>query len=132
MENLAPNIGILYTIGFPACSFVISFFFINSALTLIREVGIKPQFYPKHYIIPARWMRRVFGISTPKILKFTYFLFTLALIYAGYGIASGIIIMACQYNLRIMACLFYFEEFSLLAFEAIVIFFSIYYRRKKR
>ena len=132
MENLTPNIGVLYTIGFPACSLVVSIFFINSALTDIKEVGIKSKFYPKHYVVPARWMRRMFGVSSPTILKSSFFQFVLALVYAVYGIASGIIIMVYQYNLWIMAFLFYFEAFSVLVFEAVVIFFSIYYRRKKR
>lgn len=48
MEALPANIGIFYTFGFPLCSFVICAFFRNSALTDIKEVGIKPQFYPRH------------------------------------------------------------------------------------
>ena len=130
MEALPANIGIFYTFGFPLCSFVICAFFRNSALTDIKEVGIKPQFYPRHYIAPARWMRNVFGLQAPVILKFEYFEFMLALFYAIYGIVSGIVLTACRYNMLVIACLFYFEEFSVLFFELIVIVLSIFYRRK--
>lgn len=130
MGALPANVGIFYTFGFPFCSFVVCAFFINSALTDIKEVGIKPQFYPRHYIAPARWMRKAFGLQAPVILKFVYLEFTLALFYAVYGIASGILLTICRYSMPVIACLFYFEAFSVLFFELIVIIFSIFYRRK--
>lgn len=70
MEALPANIGIFYTFGFPLCSFVICAFFRNSALTDIKEVGIKPQFYPRHYIAPALYRpgtldaKRIWSSST--------------------------------------------------------------------
>ena len=57
---------------FSALSILSSFTCKNSALGLIEEIGICKRFYPKYYIIPARWMRKVFKVRQTRIPIFLY------------------------------------------------------------
>ena len=45
----------------------------NSVIGMIKEVGISRRYYPKHYIAPKKWMRKLFGIKPHLIPKYLYF-----------------------------------------------------------
>lgn len=55
----------------------------NSAIGLISEIGTVSRYYPKRYIAPARWVKRLFKIQRRLIPRFIYFELLLSLFYAA-------------------------------------------------
>ena len=55
----------------------------NSAIGLISEIGTVSRYYPKWYIAPARWVKRLFKIKRRLIPRFIYFELFLSLFYAA-------------------------------------------------
>jgi len=45
-------------------------FFKNSAINMIDDVKTSFRFYPKHYLLPPRWIRKLYGLKKKEIPKY--------------------------------------------------------------
>ena len=48
---------------------------------IIKRVDIRIKFYPAHYIMPSRKMRKIFKLDKKEIPKWMYFLLYLSFVY---------------------------------------------------
>ena len=48
---------------------------------IIKRVGIRIKFYPAHYIMPSRKMRKIFKLDKKEIPKWTYLSLYLSFVY---------------------------------------------------
>ncbi len=48
---------------------------------IIKKVGIRIKFYPAHYIMPIRKMRKIFKLDKKEIPKWMYFSLYLSFVY---------------------------------------------------
>ena len=48
---------------------------------IIERVGIRIKFYPAHYIMPSRKMRKIFKLDKKEIPKWMYFSLYLSFVY---------------------------------------------------
>ncbi len=49
--------------------------------TALKEIGINEKYYPKHYILPGRKIRKLFGLNKREIPKWLYADFILPIIF---------------------------------------------------
>ena len=56
---------------------------IKTALILITEIGTVSRYYPKWYVAPARWVKKLFKIKRRLIPRFIYVELFLPLFYAA-------------------------------------------------
>ena len=57
----------------------------NSAIGMIESVGKTSRHYPKWYIRPARWVRKLFNIKQHEIPRCLYFELFLSIFFALLG-----------------------------------------------
>ena len=93
--NLPSGVYFKYlSIFFLGWAFLAGFNYKNSAIQMIKEVGISRRYYPKHYIAPKKWMRKLFGIKPHLIPKYLYFELFMCLIQFALGPVNIIIALA--------------------------------------
>ena len=63
----------------------------NSAVGMIKEIGINSRYYPKHYIIPKRWMKNLFHIKHRVIPRYLYFELLVSLFFLSLGLINIVI-----------------------------------------
>lgn len=68
-----------------------------------NKVGIVMRHYPKRYIVPKRWIRKLFGMNSQPIPKYLYFELFVSIIYALLG--SIYIILAACFGTKVAAAL---------------------------
>lgn len=66
---------------FPIMSIAICVFFRNLAVGTIEETGTNSRLYPKHFIEPKRWIKKLFNIKDRVIPKYLYFELYLSLFF---------------------------------------------------
>ena len=104
---------------------VLSFFNCrNSTVGMIKEIGINSQsrYYPKHYIIPKRWMRKFFHINQRTIPRYLYFELLVSVFFLILGLFNTAIFIVVGCDKPIAGILFMFH-ICLIIINAI--FFSI-------
>lgn len=94
----------------------------NSAVGMIKEIGINSRYYPKHYIIPKRWMKNLFHIKQRAIPRYLYFELLLSLFFLILGLLNIVIFIAVGCDKSINGILIMFH-FCLIIIN--MIFFSI-------
>lgn len=57
----------------------------NAAVGMIKELGLRPEYDPKHYAVPKRWMRKLFHIHQRVIPRYLYFELYLSLCFFALG-----------------------------------------------
>ena len=80
----------------------------NLALIRIKDIGIihRSRYYPKHYITPKRWMRKLFDIKQRIIPRFLYFELFVSLFYVILGPLNIVITIAVGVDTNIAGILF--------------------------
>lgn len=99
----------------------------NSAIGLIERLGTHLPRYPKGYIDPAKWVRRLFKIKQRLIPRYLYIGLFMSLFYAILGPINLTICAFTNYNpdiagilIMVHVCLVIFETI----FLAIATFFA--------
>lgn len=81
-----------YIFMFFAIAFLSSMNCKNSAIGMIESVGKTSRHYPKWYIRPARWVRKLFNIKHQhEIPRYLYFELFLSIFFALLGLINLII-----------------------------------------
>ena len=117
-------------VSFLVISFVACAFFVNTTLLEIKYIGIRQRFYPKHYIRPKAWMRKLYSLHNSMIPKYTYVQLIVGPCFAVYGVVSVIVMIGSRCNSQVTAILAGFEMLSLAFFEAMDLVMSLIYMRK--
>lgn len=94
----------------------------NSTVGMIKEIGIDSRYYPKHYIIPKRWMRNFFHINQRTIPRYLYFELLVSLSFLILGLLNTAIFIAVDCDKPITGILF-MSHICLIIIN--MIFFSI-------
>ena len=63
----------------------------NSAVGMTEDIGINSRFYPKHYIILKKWMRKLFHIKQHVIPRYLYLELLLSLLFFILGMFNTVI-----------------------------------------
>lgn len=81
----------------------------NSAVGMIKEIGTNSRYYPKHYIIPKRWMQTLFHIKQHAIPRYLYFELLLSLFFLTLGLLNIVICIAVTFDKSITSILIMFH-----------------------
>ena len=112
-------------------SFYVCFFFVNTTLVEIKYIGIRQRFYPKHYIRPNRWMRKLYSLHNSMIPKYAYVQLIVGPCFAVYGVVSVIAMIGSRFNSQVTAALIRVELLSLAFFAAMDLVMLLIYMRKE-
>ena len=118
-------------VSFLVISFVTCAFFVNTTLLKIKYTGIRQRFYPKHYIRPNRWMRKLYSLHNSMIPKYAYVQLIVGPCFAVYGVVSVIVMIGSRFNSQVTAALIRVELLSLAFFAAMDLVMSLIYMRKE-
>lgn len=94
----------------------------NSAKGMIERIGIASRYYPKWYIVPARWVKTMFKLTQSSIPLYYYIELILSLFFAALGPVNLIICIIADFSDNIVGMLIIFH-ICLVIVDAI--FFSI-------
>lgn len=94
----------------------------NSSIGMIESVGKTSRHYPKWYIRPARWVRKLFNIKQHEIPRYLYFELFLSLFFALLGPINLIICAATHCNPGVVGILIMFHACLIIIN---MVFFSI-------
>ena len=112
-------------------SFFVCYFFVNTTLLEIKCTGIRRRFYPKHYIRPNLWMRKLYSLHNSMIPKYAYVQLIVGPCFAVYGVVSVIAMLGSRFNSQVTAALIRVELLSLAFFEVMDLVMSLIYMRKE-
>ena len=105
----------------------------SSAIHGDKEIRTNMKFYPRHYAVPPRWMRKLFSLPKRDMAKFLIFQLYLSLVHAVLAIVLCVILLGgfswggsfAVYMTRA------FSYFGLSDVIVYLIFFSVFKRKKK-
>lgn len=88
LESLAIRRRTIMKLGiislFLAASFLSSLNCRNSAIGMIKRIGNNARHYPKGFVVPAKWIRTLFGLKKHSIIpRYLYFELIMSLIFAA-------------------------------------------------
>ena len=98
----------------------------------IKEIGInhRSRYYPKHYITPKRWMRKLFDIKQRVIPQYLYFELFVSLFFLILGLLNIVTIIAVGVDMNIAGILF--MSYLGLAVVIIIFHFIMSHRFKRK
>lgn len=70
----------------------------NFAKGMIKEIGVNRRYYPKHYAIPKRWIRKIFKLEKKEIPRFLCNEFVVSLFFALLGLLNALIFILSSGN----------------------------------
>ena len=96
----------------------------GAALHGDKEIRTNMKFYPRHYAVPPRWMRKLFSLPKRDMAKYLIFHLYLSLGYAVLAIVCFIILcggflwggLFAVYMIRAMSCFGLFDVIVYLIF----------------
>ena len=80
----------------------------NSAKETISDIGYNSKFYPYHYTLPPKWLRKHFGLKKSMIPKFLCARLYLALAWGGLVPITALICLIAQCNKVVVGFLLVF------------------------
>ena len=77
----------------------------NSAIGMIKEIKTNSPHYPKWYVTPARWIRKLFKVRQHLIPRYLYFELILSLFFAILGPLNMLICVITNFSLDVAGVL---------------------------
>lgn len=102
----------------------------NSAIEMMQILGVDTQRYPKRYIKPARWVRKLFNIKQRVVPRYLYFQLFLSLFYAALFPINLIICIVANCAPNVAGVLVMFHVGLILVDRIIFITVSFFMQRK--
>lgn len=102
----------------------------NSAFEMMRTLGVDTQRYPKRYIKPARWVRKLFNIKQRVVPRYLYFQLFLSLFYAALFPINLIICIVVNRFPIVVGILIWFHVGLILVNEISFIIITFFMQRK--
>ena len=101
----------------------------NRATFMINEIKTNFKFYPKHYSMPPKWIRKHFNLKKAEIPKFLLLRLYWAIAILAFIPATVIVCLISQLNALVAGfILTFFVAFGVLETLSSLIIFSIYKR----
>lgn len=75
---------------------LISFFYRNSAKTMIKDIPTNWDLYQKHYKIPSKFLRKMFGLKKQSIPKFLCLRLYISFVFGILAFVAAIILNALE------------------------------------
>lgn len=116
---------------FPIMSIAICVFFRNLAVGTIEETGTNSRLYPKHFIEPKRWIKKLFNIKDRVIPKYLYFELYLSLFFLILAPVSIAICIIFVFNYTVVHILVMFYMCLGLINVIVIIFMSFIFKKNK-
>lgn len=102
----------------------------NSAFEMMRTLGVDTQRYPKRYIKPARWVRKLFNIKQRVVPRYLYFQLFLSLFYAALFPINLIICIVVNRFPIVVGILIWFHV-GLLLVDRIIFLTVLFFMQRK-
>ena len=102
----------------------------NMALCTIKTFGLNSPFFPKYYVTPARWIRKVFGLKKQPVPRFTLIELLISLLHLVLGMTNIILtfaLMDAQKTLKLFRIYMYFIGLETIWF--LVMYFIYKYKK---
>ena len=102
----------------------------NMALGTIKTFGLNSPFFPKYYVTPARWIRKVFGLKKQPVPRFTLIELLISLLHLVLGMTNIILtfaLMDAQKTLKLFRIYMYFIGLETIWF--LVMYFIYKYKK---
>lgn len=102
----------------------------NMALSTIKTFGLNSPFFPKYYVTPARWIRKVFGLKKQPVPRFTLIELLISLLHLVLGMTNIILtfaLMDAQKTLKLFRIYMYFIGLETIWF--LVMYFIYKYKK---
>lgn len=102
----------------------------NMALGTIKTFGLNSPFFPKYYVTPARWIRKVFGLKKQPVPRFTLIELLISLLHLVLGMTNIILtfaLMDAQKTLKLFRIYMYFMGLETIWF--LVMYFIYKYKK---
>lgn len=82
----------------------------NSAISANKDIRTNFKFYPRHYMMPPRWMRKIFSLPKKEMAKFLVcrLLFSVAHIAIGI-INAALVLINFSVSVFVVKCLIMFQ-----------------------
>ena len=100
------------------------------ALGTIKTFGLNSPFFPKYYVTPARWIRKVFGLKKQPVPRFTLIELLISLLHLVLGMTNIILtfaLMDAQKTLKLFRIYMYFIGLETIWF--LVMYFIYKYKK---
>lgn len=104
----------------------------NSAIGMIERLGTASRRYPKGYITPAKWVRKLFHLSWRIIPRYLYFELFLSLFFLLLGPINLIICAAANWEPTIVGILLMFHIGLVILDAVFFVVLSFLYAPRKR
>ena len=102
-----------------------------AAMKLIEEIGISSRHYPKHYVVPKRWIRNIFHIKEHKIPRFLNFELLLSLFFLALGPLNIVICIAVDGDKFISGMLVMFHSCLIIVNVIFIAIMTLLYFKRK-
>lgn len=87
-----------YLIMFLGISMLSSLTAKNSAIGMIKRIGINSHYYPKKYVFPSKRFKKLFSITAASIPRYLYNELLISILFAALGPINLIIIAVIYYG----------------------------------
>ncbi len=87
---------------------IVFFDYKNSAIEIIKKIGINSKYYPKHYVSVNRWMKKFYKIRESQVPWYLYIRLILA-IYHLFLCLICLIIFAISLNIELIFRIIMFQ-----------------------
>lgn len=98
-----------------------------------KEVRTNFKFYPKHYIMPPRWIRKMFSLPKREMAKYLVFHLYLSLMHIVVGIINVVILsLGLPWSKFVFGCIVMFVSTATIVDSfGFVLFLYVFKYRKK-
>lgn len=104
---------------------------VNGAIKGDKEIRRNAPFYPKHYAIPPRWIRKIFSLPKKEMAQFFIFQLYCTFLHIAIGIVNVFFIL---FNSEISAfiayCILMLQSCWILVDSILYVVFLIKFRKK--
>lgn len=101
----------------------------NASIGAMKEIGINSRFYPKEFIVPPYWIKKVFKIKQKTIPKYLVFELFLSVFFLTLGPVNVIVFFLFQTKRMFITQAMFQSCLIVLNF---IYFFIMFYRYCKR
>lgn len=104
---------------------------VNGAIKGDKEIRRNAPFYPKHYAIPPRWMRKMFSLPKREMAKFFLFQLYCTFLNIAIGIVNvSLMLINSEISVFTAYCILMLQSCWILIDSIVYVVFLIKFRKK--
>jgi len=109
---------------------LLSFFYCRNSAIGMLKIGINQRYYPKHYIAPHRWMKKLYKFKESSIPKYLFVEFYMAIIFAVLGPINFLVFLFANSNNTTAGILIMIHSCLIILNSVFFILFSYMFKKK--